>query len=89
MLAYTLVAELARCWQNLDVTVPEGIAALATLCTSEVSLGGRASFQSIPEPSAAVAQLLSAANVRLPLALPPRGGRVTTKRKLPSRRKTR
>jgi hypothetical protein len=88
MLAYTLVAELARCWQNLDVTVPEGIAALATLCTSEVSLGGRANFQSIPEPSAAVAQLLSAANVRLPLALPPRGGRVTTKRKLPSRRKT-
>ncbi len=24
MLAYTLVAELARCWQHLDVTVPEG-----------------------------------------------------------------
>ena len=89
MLAYTLVAELARCWQHLDVTVPEGIAALATLCTSEVSLGGQASFQSIPEPSAAVAPLLSAANIRLPLALPPRGGRVTTKRKLPSRRKTR
>jgi hypothetical protein len=89
MLAYTLVAELARCWQHLDVTVPEGIAALTTLCTSEVSLAGRASFQSIPEPSAAVAQLLSAAAVRLPLALPTRGGRVTTKRKLPSRRKTR
>ena len=88
MLAYTLVAELARCWQNLDATVPEGIAALATLCTSAVSLGGRANFQSIPEPSAAVAQLLSAANVRLPLALPSRGGRVTTKRKLPSRRTT-
>jgi hypothetical protein len=89
MLAYVLVAELARCWQNLDVTVPEGVAALATLCTSEVSLAGRASFQSIPEPSAAVASLLSAANVRLPLALPPHDTRVTTKRKLPSRRKTR
>ena len=89
MLAYTLVAELACCWRHLDVTVPEGIAALATLCTSEVSFAGQASFQSIPEPSAAVASLLSAANVRLPLALPPRGVRVTTKPKLPSRRKTR
>jgi hypothetical protein len=89
MLAYTLVAELARCWRHLDVTVPEGIAALATLCTSEVSLAGQASFQSIPQPSASVAFLLSAANVRLPVALPSRGGRVTTKRKLTSRRKTR
>ena len=88
MLAYTLVAELARCWQPLDVTVPEGIAALSTLCTSEVSFGGRAGFQCIPEPSAPLSQLLSLADVRLPLALPPRGVRVTTKRKLPSRRKT-
>ncbi len=89
MLAYLLVAELARCWQHLDVTVPEGIAALGTLSTSEVSFGGQGSFQSIPEPSAAAAELLSAAAVRLPLALPARGARVTTKRKLPSRRKTR
>jgi hypothetical protein len=95
MLAYLLVAELTRCWERLDVTVPEGIAALTTLCTMEVSLGGEAPtrqqtrFQRIPEPNAAVAQLLSAATIRLPSALPSRGSHVTTKRKLPSRRKTR
>jgi hypothetical protein len=89
MLAYLLAAELARCWRHLDVTVPEGIAALATLGTMEVSLGGRACFQRVPEPCAAVAQLLSAANVPLPVALPHRHVHVTTKRKLSSRRKTR
>jgi len=89
MLAYLLVAELARCWQPLDVTVPEGIAALATLCTTEVSLGAHTRFQRIAEPSAALAPLLSRANVHLPLAIPSRGAHVTTKRKLPSRRKIR
>jgi hypothetical protein len=89
MLTYRLVAELARAWRHLDATVLEGIAALATLCTSEVSLAGQASFQSIPQPSASVAELLSAANVWVPIVLPHRNVRVTTKRKLPPRRKTR
>jgi hypothetical protein len=89
MLAYLLVAELARCWEHLDVTVAEGIAALSTLCTSEVSLGDRIRFQRIAEPCAAVGQLLAAADVRLPAVLPHRGVCVTTKRKLAERRKTR
>ena len=76
MLAYLLVAELARCWQHLDMTVPEGIAALATLCTTEVVLRAEppasepTRFQRIAEPSEAVAPLLSAATIHLPLALP-------------------
>jgi len=88
MLAYLLVAELARCWESLDRTVPEGLAALTTLCTSEVSLSDRLRFQRIPEPCPLVQQLLAAAEVHLPAVLPHRNVRVTTKRKLPARRKT-
>jgi hypothetical protein len=89
MLAYLLVSELARCWQPLDVTPPEGIATLATLCTTEVSLGQKPSFQRIASPSAGLAELIAAAAIRLPPAIPSRGINVTTKRKLPSRRKIR
>src|SRR6185503_15735491 len=37
MLAYQIIHYLASCWSVLDVTVEEGLQALATLCLVEVS----------------------------------------------------
>ena len=40
MLAYRIVAELAGRWGEIDLTVEEGIGELATLCATEVLVGG-------------------------------------------------
>ena len=88
MLAYRLIAELARAWRALDVTVEEGLAELATLCTTEVHFGSGSTVQEIPRPRRSIASLLTAAAVRLPAAIPTKGIEVSTKRKLPSRRRT-
>ena len=87
MLAYRIVAELARCWQHLDLTVAEGIAELTSLCAIEVSVKGRPQLNRIPQPRDSVRQLLDAASVPLPWAVLSRAVKVTTKRKLPTRRK--
>lgn len=87
MLAYKIVAELARCWQHLDLTVAEGIAELTSLCAIEVSVKGRPQLNRIPQPRESVRQLLDAASVPLPSAVLSRAVKVTTKRKLPTRRK--
>ena len=89
MLAYRIVAELARRWQALDVTVQEGLDQLATLYATNVTIQDQFRCQKIPKPRPDLQQLLDAAGVRLPEALPCKAVKVTTKRKLPSRRKTR
>ena len=89
MLAYRIVAELARRWQALDVTVQEGLDQLATLCATNVTIQDQFRCQKIPKPRPDLKQLLDAAGIRLPEALPCKAVKVTTKRKLPSRRKTR
>ena len=87
MLAYRLVMELARRWRELEVTVEEGLHSLATPCTVEVQLGQSPAVNELPQPRAPVSQLLSAAGVSLPAALPHKGVCVSTKKKLASRRK--
>lgn len=87
MLAYRLVLELARRWRALDVTVEEGLHALATLCTVEVQWGKSPAVNEIPQPRASVARLLTAASISLPPAIPHKGLHVSTKKKLTSRRK--
>ncbi len=89
MLAYRIVAELARRWQALDVTVQEGLDQLGTLCATTITMKGTFRCQKIPKPRRDLRQLLDAAGIRLPEALPCKAVKVTTKRKLPSRRKTR
>ena len=89
MLAYRIVRELARCWAALDTTVQEGLDQLASLCTKELLQKGRVLCNEIPEPRESVRVLLEAAQVRMPEALPARGVVVSTKRKLPERRKQR
>jgi hypothetical protein len=89
MLAYRIVRELGRCWAALDSTVQEGLDQLAQLCTKELVQNGRVLCNEIPEPRQSLRVLLQAADVRMPEALPARGVVVSTKRKLPERRKQR
>ena len=88
-LAYRIARELARRWRELDTTVQEGIDELKTLCATEILQNGRVLCCQIPEPRPSVRALLDAAEIRLPEALPSKGAHVTTKRKLPTRRKER
>jgi len=87
MLAYLIIAELARRWRELDTTVEEGIKALSSLCATEVLVKGVARCIRIPQPRESVQQLLDAARIVLPESLPSKGVVVTTKKKLPERRK--
>lgn len=88
MLAYLIVAELRRRWRSLDVTVQEGLDQLAQLTAVTVKRSGQARCQQIPTPSCPVRSLLDAAGIHLPDALPSKALRVTTKQKLPARRKS-
>ncbi len=71
MLAYLIRRELSRAWAALNITVEEGLAQLATLCSMEVKTEGGASCLRIPVPRDASSALLKAASVRVPAALPP------------------
>jgi hypothetical protein len=87
MLAYLMAQELRRRWQNIDLTVQEGLDRLASLCVTEVRIGGRASYNQVPTPREDVRQLFEAAVIAIPTALPLAPAKVATKRKLPQRRK--
>jgi hypothetical protein len=89
MLAYQIIRELARCWQDLNLTVAEGIDELSSLCMTQVTIRGGTTIHQIPSPRPSVQQLLDAAEVVLPKALPASGSRAYTKKKLPKERKTR
>ena len=89
MLAYRIISELARRWQHLDLTVEEGLEQLKSLCATVVSVREEVHYNRIPEPRESLRRLLEAAKVRLPEVIPHKGVIVTTKKKLPSRRKKR
>jgi hypothetical protein len=89
MLAYRIVQDLADRWGGLDLTVEEGLGKLDTFCAMEASLDGSHWVHCIPEPRADLRELLDLAGVSLPEVLPNRRIRVSTRRKLPMRRKTR
>ena len=89
MLSYRIVQELSERWGQLDLTVAEGLDKLSQLCATEMLIRGKASCNKIPEPRADVRELLRAAKVRLPEALPCSGIRVATRKKLPENRKVR
>lgn len=87
MMAYRIIQELAVRWQDIDVTVEEGIKELSTLCAQEVSFNGKEPCNQIPKPRASVGKLINAARVRMPEVLPSKGIVVSTKKKLTDRRK--
>jgi Transposase DDE domain len=86
MLAYQIIQYLASCWSTFDLTVEEGIHALATLCLVEVSPHNAPSYHCIPTPRDAIARLLHSADIKLPKAFALSGTRVSTKKKLQSER---
>ncbi len=87
MLAYLIRRELSQAWEGLNVTVEEGLAQLATLCSMEVKVESGASCLRIPTPRDGSVALLKAASVRAPEVLPHLETRVVTRRVLPSQRK--
>jgi hypothetical protein len=87
MLAYMIRRELSQAWAAFNLTVEEGLAQLATLCSMEVSVEGGASCLRVPAPRDQSRSLLRAADVQLPQALPHLGTRVVTRRPLPPQRK--
>jgi hypothetical protein len=86
MLAYQMIQYLAACWSPLDLTVEEGLHALATLCLVEVAPQNAPSSHCIPTPRDAIARLLHHADIKLPKAFALSGTRVSTKKKLQSER---
>jgi len=89
MLAYVITHYLQHVWTALDMTVEEGLQHLATLCAMELVSKNEGVCHVIPTPRPTVAQLLEAANVRLPQGLPYLGARVVSRKELPKRRVTR
>jgi len=86
MLAYLLERELYRYWQNLNITVAEGIDELGSLRGVDITIGNVV-CQKIPQPVGLSEKLLHAANIRLPNVLPARKILVATRKKLPTERK--
>jgi hypothetical protein len=87
MLAYLLERELYRCWQNLDITVAEGIDELGSLRGVEINIGD-VTCQKVPRPVDLSEKLLQAADVHLPDILPLKQVHVATRKKLTDRRKS-
>jgi len=88
MLAYRIVQELANRWNQINLTVEEGIHELTTLCATEVLVKGEPRCNKIPQPRPSVKQLLKAASVCLPEVLPCKGIRVASRKKLRENRAT-
>lgn len=86
MLAYLIIRHLQQAWSKLNITVEEGLKQLATLCSIQVVVKGKTSCHQIPSPREQSAELLKAADVHMPKALPHLGARVVTRRKLTERR---
>ena len=86
MMAYLLVRDLKELWKDLDVKVQEGVNELSTLCSTSMKIRGKARCHSIPRPRRRLRQLLKAAGVELPEALPMQGVAVATRNKLQKRR---
>jgi len=66
MLAYLLRRELERAWEKIDVTMAEGLDALATLSSIDMGLAGEIKIERIPKPSGLCEKLLDALKFTLP-----------------------
>ena len=66
MLAYLLRRELERAWEKIDVTMEEGLDALATLSSIDMGLAGEIKIERIPKPRGLCEKLLDALKFTLP-----------------------
>lgn len=88
MLAYMIVQALCSDWAEFDLTVEEGLASLATLCTMHLTVGATATCNQIPEPNDLNRRLLDSARITIPTALPHRTAKVATRKQLTEERLT-
>lgn len=88
MLAYKLVREFQRLWQDIDITVLEALHQLATICLVNLQVNQTIACYQLPTPRPFLSQLLQAAQVTLPKSVLPTPATVSTKKKLPPERKT-
>lgn len=88
MLAYLIERELAKYWQEIDITVAEGVDMLSALCGMIIK-GDITNVQTIPEPDELCGKLLDAADISLPKVLPLRNTEVATRQTLTKIRKKR
>jgi len=86
MLAYMIAHYLRQAWADLDLTVPEGLDQLKTLCATQILVKDEVRCNKIPIPRDLSQKLLNAADIHLPEALPHLGARVVTRKKLTERR---
>jgi len=75
--------------EHLNTTVAEGINELSSLCMTQVTIRNETTINQIPTPRPTLRQLLEAAEVIMPQALPYTANRVDTKKKLPKERNPR
>lgn len=86
MLSYMIAYRLRRYWQELEMTVEEGIRELGSIHAIELH-SPQLSYQKIPEPRKAGLLLLEKAGVSLPDAISCKGATGLTNKKLISERK--
>ncbi len=78
---------LQKAWRDFNLTVEEGLNKLSMLCSMKIISKEHGTCHRIPKPCQASAELLKAANVRLPKALPHLEVNIVSRKKLQSRMK--
>ena len=72
MLAYLLAYHLRQRWSDIELTVEEGIAELASICAMDLMMPNGVACQIIPDPRPLGQRLLERLNITLPDAVPHR-----------------
>ncbi|HUN04486.1 MAG TPA: hypothetical protein PLS00_16675, partial [Niabella sp.] len=87
MLAYKIEKYLRECWNELDLTVEEGMEKLSSIVGMKTKLGTKKEVVWLAEPDEMCKKLLSLAGVKMPSYLPAFETIVSTREKLPKHRK--
>lgn len=82
MLSFMIIKYLKEAWQDLDITVNEGLKLLDNLTLLEVKVNGEGKYFEVPEPSEMMETLLKATDVTLPELIPYRKANVSSRKKL-------
>ena len=84
MLAYMISHAIGRYWEEMDVTIQEGLDELSSIDTEEIWIGSK-KLSKIPTPRRTAAELLKAIDVKIPKCIVSLGTQVATNKKLPDR----
>jgi transposase len=87
MLAYLMAYKLRRQWTELEMTIEEGIAELASISTILVDIAGT-TCQTIPAPRPHGQQLLQELDITLPDAIPHRHVHICPRKQIKDARRT-